>query len=48
MLIKIETYWNVNEVEEEETEEDADIKIETYWNVNNAYTFLPNSCTVLK
>ena len=30
----IDTLWNVNEVEEEETEEDADELIDTLWNVN--------------
>ena len=30
----IDTLWNVNEVEEEETEEDAGELIDTLWNVN--------------
>lgn len=33
-MIKIETYWNVNEATNARTKNKKDIKIETYWNVN--------------
>ena len=37
-MIKIETYWNVNETGRNEIIEDMTIKIETYWNVNEYVT----------
>ena len=35
LLIKIETYWNVNEKEGKYDSRRKKIKIETYWNVNS-------------
>ena len=34
-LVLIDTWWNVNEEQVEETEEQVEVLIDTWWNVNS-------------
>ena len=48
ILIKIETYWNVNNTTDVTNNSPCGIKIETYWNVNVKGAAITGKITILK